>query len=117
MFAYAKINNNAIAMFIGDPNRSCGDKREELAELVSEELLCLCLCPAAAPIPSPAPIPAPVLLPLPLPLEPDDDPLPLEPDDDPLDELLDEPPLEPDEKPPNLNLLIKPFKPFLCCPS
>lgn len=108
MFAYAKINNNAIAIFIGDPNRSCGDKREELAELVSEELLYLCLCPAAAPIPSPAPIPAPVLLPL---------PLPLEPDDDPLDELLDEPPLEPDEKPPNLNLLIKPFKPFLCCPS
>lgn len=107
MFAYAKVNNNTIAIFIGDPNRSCGDKREELAELVSEELLYLCLCPAAAPIPSPAPIPAPVLLPL---------PLPLEPDDDPLDELLDEPPLEPDEKPPNLNLLIKPFKPFLCCP-
>lgn len=107
MFAYAKINNNAIAIFIGDPNRSCGDKREELAELVSEELLYLCLCPAAAPIPSPAPIPAPVLLPL---------PLPLEPDDDPLDELLDEPPLEPDEKPPILNLFIKPFKLFVCFP-
>lgn len=109
MFTYAKVSNNAIAIFIGDPNKSYSDKREEFAELVSDELLFLCLCPAAAPTPSPAPTPAPVLL-----------PLPLEPLEEPLDELLDEPPLEPplepDENPPNLNLLIKPFKPFLCCP-
>lgn len=102
MFTYAKVNKNAIAIFIGDPNRSYSDKRAEFAELVSDELLFLCLYPAAAPTPSPAPTPAPVLLPLPL---------------EPLDELLDEPPpLEPDEKPPILNLFIKPFKPFVCFP-
>lgn len=105
MFTYVKVNNNAIAIFIGDPNTSCADEREELVELVSEELLFLCPCPAAAPMPSPAPTPAPVLL-----------PLPLEPENEPLDEPLDEPPLEPDEKPPILNLFIKPFKPFVCFP-
>lgn len=105
MFAYAKVSNNAIAIFIGDPNRSYSDEREELAKLVSDELLFLCLCPAAAPTPSPAPTPAPVLLPLPL--EPLDEP-PLEPEE--------EPPLEPDEKPPTLNLFIKPFKPLVSFP-
>ena len=115
MFMYTKVSNNAIAMFLGDPNRSCADKREELAELVSEELLFLCLCPVAAPIPSPAPIPAPVLLPLPL--EPEDEPLdelpdepPLKPDEPPL--KPDEPPPKPDEKPRIVNLFIKLFKPF-----